>query len=204
MIALNIVDVVLSDEQEQSLRVYDALLHKWQKTLNLVGPSTVSDSWSRHILDSVQLCPLIPDGEINILDIGSGAGFPGLVIALMKPSAKVFCVESDQRKSTFLRTVSRETQAGAVVYDERIENVNLEFVPDVISARALASLKQLFEWCLKWAVQNPNLIMIFPKGEKAQAEIEEALQFFNFEVEAYSSKTSNEAHILCISKLSVK
>jgi 16S rRNA (guanine527-N7)-methyltransferase len=194
--------LTVAPETEARLRHYHDMLVKWQKTLNLVGPATLPQAWQRHFIDSAQVVPLIPQGAKTLFDLGSGAGFPGLVIAIMRPELDVHLVESDQRKAAFLRNVSRETSCRNVtVHDCRIEALDLPMVPDVVSARALASLAQLCDWCLDWAQKNPDLILLLPKGERAEEEIMAARTQYNFVVETTASITAPEARILRVSGL---
>lgn len=179
--------------------LYEALLRKWQKAVNLVSPVTLNCMRERHFEDSLQLAPLIPQGAI-LFDLGSGAGFPGLVLAMARPDLNVTLIESDTKKCTFLSTVSRETKTPATIWNQRIENVSRETIPAVITARALASLDKLLGYCLPWAEANPALVMLFLKGEKAKEEIEEARQFYDFEVEEIVSQTGS-GEILKISGL---
>ena len=140
--------VPVSRETEDRLAAYVALLRRWQRIKNLVGPSTLDRVWTRHIADSAQLAALLPEAR-RWLDMGSGAGFPGLVIAILlrgAPGAAVHLVESNARKCAFLREAARETGAAAIIHNTRIENVTpeLEHV-DVVTARALAPLPDLLE-----------------------------------------------------------
>ncbi len=140
--------VPVSRETEDRLALYVALLRRWQRIKNLVGPSTLDRVWTRHVADSAQLAALMPEGR-RWLDMGSGAGFPGLVIAMLlrdAPGSVVHLVESNARKCAFLREAARETGAAAVIHNARVENVTpeLEHV-DVVTARALAPLPDLLE-----------------------------------------------------------
>ena len=104
----------VSRETLERLRIYEALLRKWQAKINLVGPATLDDAWRRHFLDSAQLFPLLPANAQVVVDLGSGAGFPGLVLAVMGVPT-VHLIESDLRKAAFLREVARETATPAIV-----------------------------------------------------------------------------------------
>ena len=191
----------VSEQCEQQLRTYHALLLKWQKAINLVGPKTLQESWHRHFADSAQVSAHIPEDAKTLIDIGSGAGFPGLVLAMMHPNLSVGLVESDERKAQFLRTVSRETSVDSIVYNARIESVELPQAPDIVSARALADLSLLFEYIYPWVEQNPNLTALFLKGQAASEEIEAARESFTFECEQISSKTEPSATLLLITKI---
>lgn len=188
---------------EEKLNGYEALLKKWQRSINLVSRNTIDDARFRHIDDCLQVVQYVPDSAKVLFDFGSGAGFPGLVIAMARPDVKVSLVESDQRKCTFLSTVSRETSTPITVVNQRIESAKLDSIPDVLSARALASLDKLFGFALPYADQNRDLVMLFMKGERADDEIEEAQENYSFEYEKIQSETEASACILRITNLSV-
>ena len=187
---------------EEKLDGYEALLKKWQRSINLVSRNTIDDARFRHIDDSLQVVQYVPNSAKVLFDFGSGAGFPGLVIAMARPDVKVSLVESDQRKCTFLYTVSRETSTPITVMNQRIESAALDSIPDVLSARALASLDKLFGFALPYADKNPDLVMLFMKGERADDEIEEAQENYSFEYEKIQSETEASACILRITNLS--
>ena len=189
-----------SDVMER-LRVYESLLLKWQKTINLISPNTLQTLWSRHFADSAQLLPLFVGGTKTCVDMGSGAGFPACVLAIMNPHLSFTAIESDQRKAQFLKTVSRETGANIAVLNERIENANLGTVPDTITARALASLDVLLGFCAGWAAQNPALEMVFLKGESVEAEVSSAQQKYDFEYKILPSVTHHDGRVLLIKNL---
>jgi 16S rRNA (guanine527-N7)-methyltransferase len=202
--SLNIKRSALPDlSLEEKLDGYEALLKKWQRSINLVSRNTIDDARFRHIDDSLQVVQYVPDSTKTLFDFGSGAGFPGLVIAMARPDVKVSLVESDQRKCTFLSTVSRETSTPITVVNQRIESAALDSIPDVLSARALASLDKLLRFALPYADQNPDLVMLFMKGERADYEIEEAQENYSFEYEKIQSETEASACILRITNLSV-
>lgn len=181
---------------KQNLQTYQELLHKWQKRINLVSNSTIKESEARHFKDSLQLIDLISNGTKTLVDLGSGAGFPGLVIAIERPDIAVTLVESDQKKCSFLKTVSRETNTDVNIINDRIEKITLDFVPDVICARALASLDKLFDYCEKWVVQNPNITFIFPKGQSWEEELRICKKQWAFDYDYHKSKTDDLAVIL--------
>lgn len=185
-------------EKSPKLAQYKALLIKWSKAVNLVAPSTLSDSDSRHFKDSLQLVPFIPLEAKTLFDLGSGAGFPGMVLAMARPEIAVHLFESDQKKCAFLATVSRETDTPVLIHNRRIENVdeNLTLLPDVITARALASLEELLGLTEQWWSRNPQVVLIFPKGEKAEAELIEARKKYEFDATLTPSQTDNRAKIL--------
>lgn len=178
----------LDEEIIEKLRAYDALLHKWQKSINLVGPKTLAESWRRHFLDSLQLLPHLPEGVKTLYDLGCGAGFPGLVVAMARPEYEVHLIESDQRKCSFLRAVSRETNTPVHIHNTRIESAERPApAPDIVTARALASLKDLCAYTLLWAEAEPNLQMYFPKGAQFGGELIEAQACYSFSYDVYDA-----------------
>lgn len=185
------------------LEKYLELLNKWAKVINLVSPTTLPDAKRRHFLDSVQLIRFIPEGTKTLFDIGSGAGFPGLVIALECPDIQVHLIESDTKKCSFLSTVSRETNTPVIIHNQRIESVDTpsDTKPDVITARALASLAELLDLTSPWWTDNPQITLIFPKGAKAKEEVVEAQKKYGFEVVSHPSVTDENAQILVIGKV---
>jgi len=194
----------LSDAAFEGLKIYHNLLIKWQKAINLVSNNTLDEAWHRHFADSAQLSRLIPveDGVRGYADLGCGGGFPGLVIAMMRPELEVHLVESDERKGQFMRTVIREAGVKNVtVHTERIENVAGDFIPDYISARALASLSKLLDYCQPWIDANPDLRFYFLKGEQAVDEIDEAHKFYDFSIKTTPSVTDERAQILLMERV---
>ena len=157
----------VSRETMDRLAAYVALVEKWQQRVNLVSASTLPDIWMRHIWDSAQLAPLVPAGTSRIVDVGSGAGFPGLVLAALC-DAELHLVESDQKKAVFLQTVIRETGVRAVVHNRRIESLP-PIGADIVTARAVASLERLLE--LLEAQLVPGMRCLFLKGARAEAEL---------------------------------
>jgi 16S rRNA (guanine527-N7)-methyltransferase len=149
---------------------YVALLGKWQGSINLVAPSTIPTAWARHVLDSVQLTAHLPDRSSVLVDLGSGAGFPGLVLAIVRRELDVHLVESDRRKAEFLRHVSRETSTPVTVWARRIEEVATSGLKaDVVTARALAPLAQLID--ISEPFCHEQTVRLFPKGQSADAEL---------------------------------
>lgn len=187
------------------LNHYHDLLLKWQKTINLVSPATLKNAWERHFEDSLQLIQYIPDDVKNIVDIGSGAGFPGLVIAIERPDIHVSLVESDTRKCAFLRTVSRETSCENVtIHNDRIENVIGDIDVDMVSARALASIRQLMVYTKPvWHNRN-EVMMMLPKGQNFQEEINDAQTKFDFDYKDYASVTDPHARIIIVGNITQK
>jgi 16S rRNA (guanine527-N7)-methyltransferase len=207
----------VSRETLGRLELYAAELAKWQKTINLVAPSTLPDVWHRHFADSAQLVALAPaehpatspnsDAVVpsTWIDLGSGAGFPGLVAAIiLAPSGRwrFTLVESDSRKAAFLRHVARTVGVPVDNLCERAERAatraNLAHA-SVISARALAPLTQLLAWALPFA--GPDTVLLLPKGRDAVAELQDAQKMWQFEYYFVPSLTDAEARVVLISRL---
>lgn len=195
-------DAPVSRETEK-LHQYHALLLKWQERINLISPNTVGEAWDRHFVDSLQLLPLIPESVKTLYDLGSGAGFPGMVLAIARSEVAVTLIESDAKKCAFLQTVSRETETKVTIQNSRIEAAITTLpAPDVITARALASLDNLFKYCRPWFKANPALLLILPKGEHAAYEIEEARRAgWAFDMTETQSETERSGKILSVTKL---
>jgi 16S rRNA (guanine527-N7)-methyltransferase len=188
----------VSRETRERLNTYADLLRKWQRSINLVGPRTIDDLWNRHFTDSAQLLPLIPPSARVLVDFGSGAGFPGLVLAILGV-AEVHLIESDQRKATFLREVARATGTPVTVHAKRIEQV-APFPADVVSARALAPLSDLLGFAAPFL--RPDSLCLFPKGQMAEDELSAASKTWNMTVDRIQSVTDSSATILRISRVS--
>lgn len=192
-------DLDVSRETREKFNQYAELLLKWQKVINLVSGGTLEDMASRHFLDSAQLIKYIPNKQVRLVDMGSGAGFPGLVLAMMGVK-EVHLIESDVRKATFLREVSRKTQTKVFVYDDRIEDT---VIPDLdfVTARALAPLRDLLTLAEKLSTTKRGYTCLFMKGEKTDEELVRAKKRWNFMLETFSSVTSLEGKILKISNI---
>jgi 16S rRNA (guanine527-N7)-methyltransferase len=174
------------------LTVYAALLHKWQARINLVGASTLPDLWRRHMLDSAQLYVLAPAGARRWIDLGSGAGFPGLVLAAMG-ALDVTLVESDTRKATFLREAARAMGLAVTIEARRIDSVALA-PADVITARALAPLGQLLGFAARF--KREGTVCLFPKGQDVEKELTEATKSWKIVYRLVPSITDAAARIV--------
>lgn len=188
----------VSRETVDKLSVYHDLLLKWSPRINLVAKNTLPDAWNRHIVDSAQLVIAIPEQCSTWADLGSGAGFPGLVIAILRPDIKVTLIESDARKAAFLRSALRETGTEATVLTQRIEDAKPQNA-DIISARALAPLPDLLEFALRHL--KPTGTALFQKGRQFQTEIDAALETWRFRCETLPSRTSKGAALLRLTEI---
>lgn len=180
----------------ERLEVYERLLVRWGRTINLVGRSTQSAIWTRHFMDSAQLTTFAPLSGCWV-DLGSGAGFPGLVIALLQRFHRVgemHLIESDARKAAFLREVSRETGAGAYIHSARCEDVLPTLQPDVITSRAMADLGQLFDYAQPFV--EKGAIGLFLKGRDVVAELTKLSIPSSLEIVLNPSKTDPRAAIV--------
>ncbi len=192
----------VSRETREKFNHYSELLLKWQKVINLVSEATLEELPVRHFLDSAQLIKYIPDKNIKLADLGSGAGFPGLVLAMLGV-ADVHLIESDVRKATFLREVSRETNTKVTVHDDRVEDTSIPSL-DFITARALAPLKDLLVMADKLTTPQHPVTCLFMKGEKTAEELSKAQKRWNFTLEQYQSITDQTGKILKINNLKEK
>jgi len=158
----------VSRETLDRLTTYWTLLEKWQAKINLVGPSTLSDPWRRHMLDSAQLAPLVPSGARHLVDMGSGAGFPGLVLAIMGVAEDITLIDSDHRKAVFLREAARITETRLTVLATRLEHAEVDSA-DVITSRALAPLDRLVQYSQRFAASD--CVCLFLKGQDVEKEL---------------------------------
>jgi len=189
----------VSRETLDRLQIYADLLARWQSRINLVGASTLGDVWRRHMLDSAQLFPRLPDPERPLADLGSGAGFPGLVLAIMG-ATDVHLIESNARKCAFLREVIRVTDTKAAVHNARAEALNGTQKFDTVTARALAPLSAL----LKYAgpLMTATGTCLFLKGVGANKELTEAKKKWNISVDRFASITEKNGCVLLLGNIS--
>lgn len=190
----------LADVSRETLRRLEVLIEtlgRWQKAINLVGRNTLEGAWKRHIVDSAQVVRLIPTDASSLADLGSGGGFPGLVIAAMRPDLPLTMIESDARKAAFLGEAARKMELPKLptVVVKRIEAAPLVGA-DVITARALAPLDQLLEWSDRHRTERATCL--FHKGKGWQAEVDEAKKKWDFSPDAIASVTDRDAVILRI------
>jgi 16S rRNA (guanine527-N7)-methyltransferase len=195
--------VDVSRETRDQLEALVYTLGRWQKAINLVGKGTLEDVWTRHILDSAQVLPLIPKDAETLLDLGSGGGFPGLVLAALRPNLHVTLIEADARKGAFLaeagRRMSLKTKPKVIV--SRIEAA-LPVSADVITARALAPLSRLLSWAAPH--RSDTAICLFHKGKDWQVELTEAMKDWDIQSQPYSSVTDRDAVLLRIAQFRAK
>ncbi len=192
----------VSRESLPRLEAYVELLVKWQTRINLIGPDTVREIWHRHMADSLQLLGHLPGSPTTIMDLGSGAGLPGLPLALaLGDGSKVHLVESNAKKAAFLREAVRLTRAPAVVHDVRIESLDsaaLQSGVDVVTSRALAPLIKLLEYVQK-PLEN-GAVALFLKGQDVDRELTEAAKYWKISADRIASLTEPKACILRINE----
>ncbi len=182
----------VSRETIDRLMIYETLLRKWQRAINLVSTQSLDDVWRRHFLDSGQLFGHFPNGARSVLDIGSGAGFPGMVLAIMgAPSVQL--VESDERKCLFLREVSRETSVPVRIVNRRIEAAEPQIF-DVVTSRACAPLDVLFSYARPYL--GEETVCLFPKGRTVEEELTTAKKRWNMRYALLESVTDSAARIV--------
>ena len=193
----------VSRETATRLDAFVELLLKWQRAVQLVSASSLSHLWTRHVADSLQLLDLAPEAKVWA-DLGSGGGFPGLVVAIAlkdRAGAKVHLVESDQRKSAFLREAVRVLELPAMIHVKRIEALSPDALPDleIVTARALAPLSELLE------LANPFLQngakALFMKGANLDNELTAATKSWNIRSTTVPSKTDAEGRILLVDQV---
>ncbi len=189
-------------EQAERLALYQSRLEHWQKAINLVASSTLADSARRHFLDSAQIAALLPAAEgKSLVDLGSGAGFPGLVLAILRPDLDVHLVESDAKKCAFLQTVSRETHTPVQIYNGRIEDVWHRIDADLITARALSNFSILLGYAAPWFARKSDVCGLFLKGREFSREIAEAQNHWRFEIKTTPSLSDRDGAVLTVKNL---
>jgi 16S rRNA (guanine527-N7)-methyltransferase len=187
-----------SPETAARLAAYRDLLLRWNTRINLISVETAGEIDQRHIADCAQLQPLLPPAG-PIADIGSGAGLPGLVLAIIQPEREVHLVESDKRKAAFLVEAGAQLKLPMVrIHACRAENAKLPPL-SAITARALAPLATLLPYADKFLA--PGGIAVFPKGKTAEKELTEAALGWHFICERFPSATNPEATILRLSNI---
>jgi len=193
----------VSRETSERLTRYVALLLERQKTLNLIAPSTIPTVWSRHVADSLQLMPLAP-GALRWADLGSGGGFPGVVIACAladRPGGHVDLVESIGKKAAFLTDVVQELGLPATVHRGRIEDVapRLAGNVEIVTARAVAPLKELLTLIKPLLEKGAQALLL--KGQDVESELTEAAKYWNIDHVAVPSQTNAAGRILVVRHL---
>jgi 16S rRNA (guanine527-N7)-methyltransferase len=182
---------------DDRLRAFVDLLLRWNVTLNLIAAKDAGVVWERHIADSLQLVPLMPAGVARAVDLGTGGGFPGQVLAIAT-GVPFDLIESDQRKASFLRTAVRESGAPATVHCCRIEDATVP-PASIVTARALAPLPRLLPLAARFLA--PDGVCLFLKGARAEEELAAAGQDWEMTVDRVPSRTGADGIVLRIGEL---
>nr|WP_325357435.1 16S rRNA (guanine(527)-N(7))-methyltransferase RsmG [Acidisoma sp.] len=190
----------LPPQLRDKLAVYAELLTRWNRTIRLVSTQDVPAIWTRHVMDSLQLLPFLPPGLAGAIDLGSGGGLPGLVLALAS-DVHFDLIEADARKAAFLKEAAQATGAPVTIHAQRIEAVSLP-PSGFVTARALAPLPKLLS--LAAPLLAPGGLCLFPKGQSFDAEIDDARHSWTMTIETMPSRTSPEGRLLLIRDLRQK
>ena len=188
----------VSRETLARLKAFADILTDWNARHNLVAKSTLPDLWSRHFWDSAQLAPLIPGAAHSLADLGSGAGFPGLVLAALRPDLAVTLHEATTKKCAFLQFAAERMGIPVTVQNARLEDLPPSRF-DVITARALAPLPQLLGYAQNFA--GPNSVCLFLKGQNVGVELTEAHKYWNIKTSQVPSQTDPSAAIVVVREL---
>ncbi len=199
----------VSRETVDKLATYESLLKQWQKAVQLVAPSTLGGIWDRHFADSAQVLPLAPPEAQSWVDLGSGGGFPGLVVAILAAGMRdratplrMTLIESDTRKAAFLREVARQTGVTVDILGTRIESRSTRDKVgrvEVVSARALAPLTDLL--ALAQPFWLPATVGLFMKGRDVERDVESARLAWSFDAVLTQSQTDPAGRIVCVRSL---
>ncbi len=176
---------------------FETMLLERNRTLGLIADSTVDTIWTRHFLDCAQLYSLILHPQESVVDVGTGAGFPGLVLAIMG-FPNIHLVENNMQKVAFLRSVIADLDLAVTVHPMKVEAMT-PFAAGTIVSRALKPLSQLLE--LSRRLRGPHTVCVFPKGKRADEEVLEAERHWRLRVERFPSLTSGESTILRLSQI---
>lgn len=195
----------VSRETLADYQAWQALLFKWNRKINLVSPAALDDFWRRHALDSWQITPYMADRACNYIDLGSGAGFPGIALAIAAksktPESHILMVESAGKKASFLKTVIRELHLPASVTSQRAEEIPAKPY-DIVSARAFAPLDRLLNYAQPF--WGEATIGLFLKGGNVQDELTDADKSWTYSKDVIPSLSESTGCILKITGLSPK
>ena len=181
---------------------YETLLSKWNEKINLVSKNTLVDIWERHFLDSGQIIKHVEASGKRWVDVGSGAGFPGLVVALLLRDRKIDCdlvlVEKNSKKGFFLNEVIRKLNLSVEVVNENIDNLE-PLNADILTARAFSELNNLIE--IAFRHRKKEGICIFLKGENYRIELDKTLNYWFFDYDIVDSLSSSSGKIIRVKKI---
>jgi len=193
----SVADFSLSPLIISRLQSFADLLAHWNTRINLISRHDLADLWQRHIADSLQLIPFMPDELSSAIDLGSGAGFPGLVLAIAT-GIPFTLIETDQRKAAFLSEAARLTNAPVRIRNARIEDVTSPRTR-LLTARALAPLPTLLTFADTFLA--PDGIALFPKGKNLEPELTQASRQWHMRLDRLPSRTNPEASVLRVSEI---
>lgn len=196
----NLIFNYVSRETFPILKDYVNLVKKWNRKTGLVQIETLDTIWERHILDCLQIIPHLPNKKAAILDIGTGGGFPGILLAIAG-YMKVNLCESNIRKVVFLEEVIRQLNLPTKIINQRVENISESY--DYITSRACAKLGMLLRY-MNNVSRETGSIGIFLKGKTVEMEVEEAQQEWVFDLELIPSITAKESKIIIVRNLAPK
>ena len=197
-------NVYVSRETYAKLCVYHETLVKWQNSINLISKDSIKNIWERHFLDSAQLYRFVKDVKGNVLDFGSGAGFPGLILAIMGLK-KVHLVESDFKKCAFLTEIAMLTDVQVTIHNCRIEKLSYLNV-DLVTSRALAPLNKLVDYVEIFIKKSPKKIkklpkLLFLKGKSYNSELLHLHKTKKIDFQEFPSLTDKDGKILYINNM---
>lgn len=191
----------VSRETLSRLDDFQALLIRWQSSFNLVGPKTLAEFWDRHVLDSLQLVDLAPPTALRWTDIGSGAGFPGLVLAAAlceRPGSHIRLIEPNHKRAAFLREVARSMIAPISVVASKVEDAPVEPC-DIVTARAVAPLVDLLGMAQPYLAKGAQ--GLFLKGQDIVSELTQASRYWNIQAEIVPSRSDDRGRILVVKEV---
>ena len=188
----------VSRETLLKLKIYAECLHRWQRQINLISKGSLDDLWHRHFLDSAQLWELCSSKRSRLVDLGSGAGFPGMVLSIMgRPNVEL--VESNTRKCSFLCEVARVAGASVQITNARSEDVSAPALADFVTARAVAPLSDLLGHCFRWL--KPGGVALLHKGVSVERELTQAVKDWTMQLLRHQSQTDPSGVVLEIREL---
>ncbi len=188
----------VSRETLAKCQIFVDLLQTWNRRMNLIAKSTEIQIWHRHMLDSAQIMDFLPENTKTLVDLGSGAGFPGLVLAMLGVP-DVHLIESTGKKANFLRSAAEATDVTVTVHNTRIEDIN-PFPADVVTARALAPLDELIGYGQRFA--GPHTCHIYLKGQHIADELTQAHKIWKMRLDRTPSTTDPRGSVLCVREVS--
>lgn len=189
-------NLIVSREIKEKLLEYVNIITKWNNSINLISSGDIEKIWERHVMDSAQLLKYIDNVNIEVLDIGSGAGFPGIILSLLGVK-KVTLVESDQRKAVFLNQVKKISSNEINVINNRVESLK-DINCDILTSRAFSNMSKLFNVCYNFNIKDK---MLLHKGSSFAEELDRAKKHWLFDLKIHDSITPGMGKILEIYNL---